>query len=165
MIDDLNSKGYHQFDNGNVISNYVWVKLVNPADYGVGYRLTTTCTDRTNPVLWPAWRGQNDDWARVAQSNGTPTTNLKAGVNTNLAIKGLFEYIDPNGAEAKELEANGWERKDWGVTICELHDQYNELIFNGYSENEPPIYLCAIHADVIKNANGALSNGYGFKQE
>lgn len=103
MISDLKSKGYHTFDNGNTISSYIWVKKVNPADFGVNYRLTTTCTDKTNPVLFPGWRGQNDDWASVAASNGTSTKNLTAGNVTNLAIKGLFEYIDPNGSEAKAL--------------------------------------------------------------
>ena len=165
MISDLKSKGYHTFDNGNTISSYIWVKKVNPADFGVNYRLTTTCTDKTNPVLFPGWRGQNDDWASVAASNGTSTKNLTAGNVTNLAIKGLFEYIDPNGSEAKALEADGYTKQPWGAKIVELENEYNSYVFNGYIAGEAPIYLIPYHPDVIKNSNGVLTNGYGFGQE
>lgn len=165
MIADLESKGWHQFDNGNVISSYIWYKLVDPAEYGIRYRLTTTCTDKTNPVLYPGWRGQNDDWASVAASNGTPTNTLTAGKQTNVAIKGLFEYIDPAGIEAQELERNGWIKMPWGAKIVEQKEQYNDYVFDGYVEGEVPIYLCCIHANIIKNANGALTNGYGFANE
>ena len=165
MISDLKSKGYHTFDNGNTISSYIWVKKVNPADFGVSYRLTTTCTDKTNPVLFPGWRGQNDDWASVASSNGTSTKNLTAGNITNLAIKGLFEYIDPNGSEAKALEADGYTKQPWGAKIAELENEYNSYVFNGYVAGEAPIYLIPYHPDVIKNSNGVLTNGYGFGQE
>jgi hypothetical protein len=164
MITDLQNQGYHVFDNGNVISSYVWTKLVD-AKTLYGYRLTTQCpTDSVNnPVLYPSWRGQNDDWAAVAKMNDTKADALTAGNNTNLAIEGLFRYIDPNGAEAKALEKAGYKKVNWGVDIVKNHDQYNELIYNGYEEGQPPIYMLMMGGNVIKNSNGAFHNGYGFK--
>jgi len=166
MINDLSTKGYHEFENGNVISNYVWTKLVDAKSL-YGYRLTTQCpagkTD--DPVLYPSWRGQNDDWAAVAATNGTSTKALTAGDKTNLAIKGLFTYIDPNGEEAKALEADGYTKTAWGINIVKNADQYNRLIYNGYEEGQPPVYMLMMGGNVIKNSNGAFHNGYGFRDE
>lgn len=165
MIADLKSKGHHAFENGNTISNYIWIKKVDPAEYGVNHRLTTTCTDVDNPVLSPGWRGQNDDWAAIAAKNGSPTTNLTAGAATNLAIYGLFKYIDPNGSEASALENQGFEKQKWGQQIIELEKDYNEYVFNGYVEGEAPVYMLPYHPDIIKKSNGVLTNGYGFKNQ
>lgn len=165
MIADLKSKGHHIFENGNTISNYIWIKKVDPNEYGVNHRLTTTCTDVDNPVLSPGWRGQNDDWATIATKNGSPTTNLTAGAATNLAIYGLFKYIDPNGSEASALESQGFEKQKWGQQIIELEKDYNEYVFNGYVEGEAPVYMLPYHPDIIKKSNGVLTNGYGFKNQ
>ena len=166
MLSDLKSQGYHQFANGNVISNYVWTKLVD-AKKSYGYRLTTQCPAgmEGDPVLYPSWRGQNDDWAAVAASNGTSAAALTAGDLTNLAIKGLFTYIDPNGAEAKALEADGYKKENWAIDIVNNAEQYSTLIYNGYEEGEPPIYMLMMGGNIIKNANGAFHNGYGFRDE
>ena len=166
MISDLKSQGYHQFANGNVISNYVWTKLVDAKKF-YGYRLTTQCPAgmEDDPVLYPSWRGQNDDWAAVAASNGTSAAALTAGDLTNLAIKGLFTYIDPNGAEAKALEADGYKKENWAIDIVNNAEQYSTLIYNGYEEGEPPIYMLMMGGNIIKNANGAFHNGYGFRDE
>ena len=183
ILDDLQNKGYHTFANGNQMSLYVWIKDVNPADYGVNYRLTTTCTDRTNPVLWPAWRGQNDDWYSVGKSWGDPNfaalkfgldatqsaaTGIASDLRTNVAVKGMFEYIDPDGAEAKALEADGYVRTDWGKEIIDKQDNidaYYTYIYNGYESKTPPIYMFPMHGDVIKQNPEVLIQGYGFQSK
>ena len=166
MINDLKTKGYHEFANGNVISNYVWTKLVD-AKKLYGYRLTTQCPagKENDPVLYPSWRGQNDDWAAVASANGTSASSLTAGDLTNLAIKGLFTYIDPAGAEAQALEADGYKKEDWGINIVNNAEQYSTLIYNGYEEGQPPVYMLMMGGNIIKNSNGAFHNGYGFRDE
>lgn len=177
MINDLRSQGYHKFANGNVISNFIWVKTVD-AKKEYGYRLTTQCPEdkKDDPVLYPGWRGQNDDWQSVAENNGdTKKEALTAGNMTNLAIKGLFNYIDPNGAEAKALEADGYQRVDWGCIIAgeenvnikykDVNLQYNDLIYNGYKPTVPPVYMLLMHGNILKNSNGKFRNGYGFSND
>jgi hypothetical protein len=136
MVNGLETKGYYTFENGNTISNYIWTKSVN-AKSTYGFRLTTQCTDNNDPVLFPGWRGQNDDWATVASQN--VTTGFTEIANTNLAIKGLFNYIDPNGAEAAALVANGYKRVDWGKTIVDNKAEYLANVFLNYTEGTPPI--------------------------
>lgn len=166
MINDLKTQGYHRFANGNEISAYVWTKLVD-AKKEYGYRLTTQCPagKENDPVLYPSWRGQNDDWAAVATKCGTSTKALTAGDLTNLAIKGLFKHIEPGSAEAKALEADGYVKTNWGVDIVKEEAQYSSLVYNGYKNGEPPIYLIMIGGNIIKNSNGAFTNGYGFRNE
>ncbi len=177
MINDLRSQGYHKFANGNVISNFIWVKAVD-AKKIYGYRLTTQCPEdkKDDPILYPSWRGQNDDWSVVAENNGdTKKEALTAGNMTNLAIKGLFRYIDPDGAEAKSLEAEGYERVDWGCIIAgednvdikykDVNLQYNDLIYNGYKPSVPPVYMLLMHGNILKNSNGKFRNGYGFSND
>ena len=54
--------------------------------------------DESDPALYPGWRGQYD----------YSTTSVKVtGTDHNLAIEGLFNYIDPDGAEAKKLLDRG----------------------------------------------------------
>ena len=177
MISDLRSQGFHKFDNGNVISNFIWVKPVNgKSEYG--YRLTTQCPEgmEDDPVLYPGWRGQNDDWSIVAEMNGdNDKLALTAGNMTNLAIKGLFSYIDPDGSEAKALEADGYTRVDWGCIISgdervnikykDMNLQYNDLIYNGYDPKVPPVYMLMMHGTILKNSNGKFTNGYGFSNK
>ncbi len=105
MINGLEANGYYQFDNGNVISLYVWTKTVNMESLGYSYRLTAQCPagEENNPVLYPGWRGQNDDWEAFGLSYGTDKPK------TNLAIKGLFKTESPafdivyKGADGKEV--------------------------------------------------------------
>ena len=158
MIDDLAAKGYHEFENGNVISNYVWTKLVD-ARSEYGYRLTTECPadKKDDPVLYPGWRGQNDAWENYGLDYGTSTPA------TNIAIKGLFEYIDPNGAEAKALEAEGYERQDWGAAIVANDNEYYRYLFYDYDYVKAPIYLWPFTPNVI--TTGGFTNGYGFAQQ
>ncbi|MBR1401356.1 MAG: RagB/SusD family nutrient uptake outer membrane protein [Prevotella sp.] len=164
MINDLRTKGYHEFENGNVISNYVWTKLVDAKSL-YGYRLTTQCpADKQNdPVLYPGWRGQNDDWASVGQKNNAKAAGPTAGDKTNLAIKGLFTFIDPDGAEAAALEADGYTKQPWGIDIANNENQYNRFVFAGFKQNDPPVYMLMMGPNTIKNSNGKFTNGYGFR--
>lgn len=166
MIAGLKANGYYTFGNGNTISNYVWTKTVDGKALN-GYRLTAQCpADKKNdPVLYPGWRGQNDDWAAVATANGTDMAALTAGDATNLAIQGLFSYIDPNGAQAKALEAQGYKKQPWGINIVNNEKQYDYYVYNGYEEGQPPVYMLMMGDVVIKNANGAFHNGYGFRDK
>ncbi len=158
MMDGLQTKGYYTFENGNVISNYVWTKMVD-AGTQYGYRLTTQCPEgqEDDPVLYPGWRGQNDDWEGFGLDYGTSTPA------TNVAIKGLFKYIDPDGAEAKALEAEGYERVDWGVELANNYDEYYTYLFYDYDYTKAPIYLWPFTPNVM--STGGFTNGYGFKQE
>jgi hypothetical protein len=114
-------------------------------------------------VLYPSWRGQNDDWAAVAAKNNPSAKGPSAGNLTNLAIKGLFRYIDPNSEEAKALEADGYTKEPWGVDIVNNEKMYNRLVFAGFKKGDPPVYMLMMGPNTIKNSNGKFTNGYGFK--
>ena len=156
MIDGLSSEGYYTFENGNTISAYVWTKLVD-AKQEYGYRLTTQCpSDKDNdPVLYPGWRGQNDDWTKFGLDY--ETENPK----TNLAIKGLFDYIEPGSEEAKLLENDGYVRENYGIDLVEYYDEYYTYLFYDYDYQKAPIYLWPFTPNVLKAGN--FTNGYGFK--
>ena len=153
MLDGLKANGYYAFDNGNVISNYIWTKSVD-AKATHGFRLTAECTDTSDPVLYPGWRGQNDDWAAFGcKYSGTATPNL--------AIKGLFSYIAPGSAEAAALENDGYKKVDWAVNISE--QEYYTNLFLDYDYVSAPIYLWPFTPNTI--STGGFTNGYGFKNE
>ena len=170
MIDGLETQGYYTFENGNQISAYVWTKLVNAKD-SVGYRLTTQCPEgkEDNPILFPGWRGQNDDWATAGVKSGVTEAdvekNLTAGDLTNLAIKGLFTYIDPAGAEATALEANGYTKEEYGAQLVSNKDEYLKYLFLDYDFESAPVYLWPLTPNTILTSGGAITNGYGFKQK
>ena len=165
MLDGLTSKGYYTFSNGNTISKYVWTKVTD-AKAIHGFRLTAECPEglENDPILYPGWRGQHDNWEAIATKAGIPTTDLAAtGSNTNLAIKGLFTYIDPNGPEADALVADGYKRVDWGATLVANYNEYYTYFFYDYDYVKAPLYLWPFTPNVI--ATGGFSNGYGFRQE
>jgi len=166
MINGLSSNGYYTFANGNTISNYIYVKAVD-AKTQMGYRLTTQCTDETNPLLFPGWRGQNDDWEAVSAKYLAVGKRFVYASNpkTNLAIKGLFKYIDPNSAEAAALVKDGYAKTNWGKSILDNKAEYLTNVFCGYVDGTPPIYLVPMNANAISSSGGKITNGYGFKQE
>ena len=43
--------------------------------------------------------------------------------------------------------------------------EYNDYIFCGLKDGEPPIYLLPINPIQISNSNGTITNGYGFLNE
>ena len=93
IIDEVVANGYAQFDNGNQLPAYIWTKMVD-ARTQYGYRLTGQCPagKENDPVLYPSWRGQHDDW-------GSLYPKVAGVTETNVAIKGLFKYIAPGSAE------------------------------------------------------------------
>jgi hypothetical protein len=164
MVNGLKATGYYNFPNGNTISNYIYVKAVNVADLGMSKMLTTLCnvpdTDPTYPVRFPGWRGNSDLWG----ANGFTGTSG----NRNLAIKGLFNYIDPNGAEASALVAQGYVKTAWGANIVANEAQYTTSIFKGYTDafyasGVPPRYLFPLSSETVLKSNGLITNGYGFQ--
>lgn len=160
LIDDVVAQGYHRFANGNEIPAYVWTKMVD-AKALYGYRLTTQCPDENDPVLFPGWRGQHDDWGSLLPSYASVTA-------TNVAIKGLFKYIAPGSPEARALEAEGYVQTNWAVDMDKYRDSYATKLLSGYSDADlaaknPPIYLKPFTYNALQNSK--LTNGYGFKQQ
>lgn len=163
MVNGLKTKGYYTFPNGNTISNYIYTKAMNVADLGMTKMLTTQTnvaqTDPTYPVKFPGWRGTADVWNSLGF---TPASG-----NRNLAIKGLFSYIDPNGAEAAALVAQGYKKTAWGANIVTYEGQYTSNIFKGYTDayfaaGVPPRYLFPLSSETVAKSNGLIKNGYGF---
>lgn len=162
IIDEVEARGYAQFANGNQLPKYIWTKMVD-AKKIYGYRLTaqTPAGMEDDPVLYPGWRGQHDDWGSLYPK--------VAGVEeTNVAIKGLFKYIAEDSEEAKALEADGYEKKPWAVDMNSYRDSYATKILAGYSDADyaaknPPIYLLPFTYNTLITSN--ITNGYGFRQE
>lgn len=155
MIAGLEANGYYEFPNGRVISNYVWTKMVekdNPLTYD---------PDPSDPALFPGWRGQYD------YSSLDAVAGKVKGSAHNLAIKGLFEYIDPNGSTAAALEADGYEKKDWGITIvAEQHTIYDRNILSGIGTvGAAPRYYHPIPFETLSQSKGKVTNGYGLPQQ
>ncbi|MCF0245126.1 MAG: RagB/SusD family nutrient uptake outer membrane protein [Bacteroidaceae bacterium] len=156
MMNGLAANGYYTFKNGNQISLYVWTKMVD-AKTDKGHRLTANGVGlEDDPVLYPGWRGQNDNW----ESYGAKAI---AGNKTNLAIKGLFKHIAPDSEEAKSLEADGYTKQDWGKGLLNARDEYEKYLFYDYDGNKAPIYLWPFTHNIL--VTGGFTNGYGFKNE
>ncbi len=151
VAEDIQANGFHTFANGNVFPAYVWVKQVE------GATLTYDCTDTTDPVKFPGWRGVLDFTGMNVKVTGTAH---------NTAIKGLFEYIDPDGSEAAALESEGYTRKDWGKQFASLIDTYLSNVLTGISSSsDVPCYYWPIPYETLTQSNGAVTNGYGFPQQ
>lgn len=155
MVNDLKTQGYHHFANGNDISNYIWVKMVNLAN-----PLTYDCTDTTNAALYPAWRGQYN------YSTIPAVASKVKGTNHNVAIQGLFRYIDPAGVEAAALQTAGYVKTNWGIDIVNKYASYQRNILSGITTvNDPPRYYWPIPSETILHSNGKVTNGYGLAQK
>ena len=152
MINGLTSDGYYTFANGNTISLYVWTKMVD-AKATYGHRLTAQCPkgQESDPVLYPSWRGQNDDWESYGASYGNDTA-------TNVAIKGLFTKLSDE--EIAALEAEGYKKTDWGKGIVDNADEYSLYMFYQYDYQKAPIYLFPFSPNTM--STGGFTNGYGF---
>jgi len=157
MIEGLKNNGYYTFDNGNTISNYIWTKYVDGSakEWG-GARLTEECPadKRDNAVMYPGWRGVNNDWSKYG-------LKLADNYAPNLAIKGLFEKLSDSDIAA--LEADGYKKTSWGTDLVSNADEYDKYLFYDYDYVKAPIYLWPFTPNVL--ANGGFTNGYGFKQE
>ena len=166
MIEGVEKDGYYRFDNGNEFPAYVWTKSVNAKSI-YGYRLTTQCPagKEDDPVLYPSWRGENDDWRAAAALAGcTNLGNLKVEDNTNLAIKGLFKHIDPDSAEAKALEADGYTKVEYGLQLAKSKTEYVDNFFRNFDYTSAPVYLFPVSHNALKTIVG-LTNGYGFSND
>lgn len=152
MIEGLQNNGYYTFENGNTISTYVWTKMVD-AKATYGHRLTAQCPagQENDPVLYPSWRGQNDDWEAYGLSYGDNTA-------TNLAIKGLFTKLTEE--EIAALEADGYTKTAWGEDIVKNAQEYYTYLFYQYDYTKAPIYLFPFSPNTM--GTGGFTNGYGF---
>lgn len=152
MFDGLAANGYYTFPNGNTISDYIWVKNVQKS------APLTYDPDKNDPILYPGWRG-------VYDYSTTPAASVVVTTNNNLAIKGLFEYIDPAGTEAAALTADGYTRTAWGSTFRANKATYLENVLSGITTiNTPPRYYWPIPGETITMSKGLITNGYGMPQ-
>lgn len=153
VIAGLEADGYYTFSNGRTISNYIWTKLVekkNPLTYN---------RVEGDPALTPGWRG-------VADYSTTTVASAVSGTAHNLAIEGLFEYIDPAGARAAALEADGYVKTDWGSYMVKDKNQlwdYNML--SGIELSDVPLYYHPIPRETLQQSGGQVTNGYGLPQQ
>jgi hypothetical protein len=155
MIAGLEKDGYYTFPNGRTISNYVWTKLVAAPACG----MLTMDRVEGDPAQVPGWRG-------VYDYSKTSVASIVVGTEHNLAIKGLYEYIDPNGAEAAALEADGYAKQNWGIDIVEGKDQlWDYNILSGITLTDVPLYFHPIPATTISQSEGQVTNGYGLPQQ
>ena len=155
MISDLQTQGFHQFANGNEISDTIFTKKVTLTD-----PLTFECTDSTNAALYPGWRGQYD------YSTLAAVASKVKGTTHNIAIEGLFRYIDPAGAEAATLKSNGYTKTSWGADIAKNATIYYSNILSGVtSADQVPRYYWPIPFETISKSNGKITNGYGLPNE
>lgn len=169
MMDGLATDGYYEFENGNIISSYVWTKLVD-AKATYGHRLTAQCPEdkKDDPVLYPGWRGQNDDWEafglKYSEIDSTDDKGNPIKVKdyrTNLAIKGLFAPV--SAVDAAALEADGYKKVNWGIDLVNNRTEYDDNLFKGFGPgnyDKAPIYLIALPLNVI---GAGYTNGYGFE--
>ena len=155
MLDGLKNNGYYEFENGNVISNTIFTKMVDgKAIYGKRLMKACPAGKEDDPVLYPAWRGVNNDW----ESYGL---DYKGNTNTNLAIKGLFKRISDN--EKAALIADGYAEVAWGSVLVDNDDEYYKYLVFEYDFEKAPIYLFPFSPNTI--STGGFTNGYGFKNE
>lgn len=124
------------------------VQLANPLTYDA---------DSTNPALYPGWRGQYD-YSPIPAVAG----KVKGSAH-NVAIEGLFSYIDPNGPEADSLQSNGYVKTNWGIDIVNNFASYQYNILSGItSAGDPPRYYWPIPSATTISSNGKVTNGYGL---
>jgi hypothetical protein len=187
-----NTKLAYTFANTNTISAYIWT-VTGDLKTSKGYRLTTQCSDATNPYLFPGWRGQYDSWESLG---------LTAVSATNLAIKGLFAQYTPNIIKvtysdkttatytgmtflkmmqwmksAKDDNAKaistiveqssglGMSLTAWGSLIASNGVEFYQNFFPGFDGTLAPIYYYPINSNTISTSKGAITNSYGFPNQ
>ena len=157
VIAGLEADGYYTFKNGRTISNYIWTKLVDLS--GNDKAQITYNRDESNPALTPGWRGSYD--YTTTSSSGAVT-----GTKHNLAIEGLFEYIDPAGAKAAALEADGYKKTDWGINMVkEKGTLWDYNMLSGIDYCSVPMVYHPLPLTTIQQSKGQVANGYGLPQE
>jgi len=158
LVNDLRTQGFHQFANGNVMSSYIYIKkvaLTNPLTYDCAAADTIG-----NPAAYPAWRGQYNYSTLAAVSSKV------VGTTHNVAIQGLFRYINPASPEATALVASGYVKTNWGIDLVNGYAVYQRNILSGItSAGDPPRYYYALPSVIISKSNGKIINGYGLPQQ
>ena len=157
VIAGLEADGYYTFKNGRTISNYIWTKQVDLS--GNNKAQNTYNRDESKPALTPGWRGGYD-------YTTTSSSGAVVGEKHNLAIKGLFEYIDPAGAEAAALEADGYKKTDWGIDMVkEKGTLWDYNMLSGIDYCSVPMVYHPLPLTTIQQSKGQVTNGYGLPQE
>ena len=184
QMEEMKTKGYVTFDNGNEFPAWIWTKTMD-AKKLLGYRLTMQTPDGLEEgtdeygLLVPGWRGQHDDWVAVAVEDGKAASTIVTD-KTNVAIQGLFKHIDPDSDLAKDLESRGYVKTAWGYESYNIKDaktgQYNpDAVKEGrwtsefmcgytdadYAAKKAPIYLIPMNETTCTTTG--LKNGYGFR--
>ena len=78
---------------------------------------------------------------------------------------GLFEYIDPNGAKAEELEANGYKKVEWASKmVSEKGTLWDYNMLSGIDLSDVPLYFHPIPRETLDQSKGNVTNGYGLPQ-
>ncbi len=156
MVAGLASNGYYTFPSGRTISNYIWTKHVQLNPGSSAAVVTQESTNPNDPARFPGWRGIYN-WNAAAHASVTAK---------NLAIKGLYNYIDPNGSEAAALEADGYVKTDWAIKMLQGTNpaMYRAAILDGVvgRENMAPRYYHPMPLTVIDQSKGKVTNGYGL---
>lgn len=150
---DLRSQGWHDFGNSRVMPAYIWVKKVrldNPLIFDAV---------PDDPARTPGWRGVYDF------STIEAVAGKVSGTEHNLAIQGLFRYIDPDSAEAQNLEADGYVKTNWGVDLVGEKAINDDLFLGGWKDGEAPRYFHPIPFETLNQSKGNITNGYGLPQE
>lgn len=172
MVNGLKTNGFYTFPKtGMTISNYIWTKAVNMSSFGIATMLTGNPVDESNPnspVLTPGWRGNCDKWTGTTYNAGNGYTSLTG--NRNIAIKGLYRYINPASQEATDLQTAGYVKTKWGQNIVDNAGQYTTDVFKGYQDDYyaagyPPRYVRALTYETISQSNGNITQGYGHASE
>ena len=157
VIAGLEKDGYYTFSNGRTISNYVWTKLVDLSGKKVG--VNTHNRVEGDPARCPGWRG-------VYDYTTTTSSGAVVGEKHNLAIEGLFEYIDPAGEVAKALEADGYKKTNWAIgMVNEKANMWDYNMLSGIDDSDVPLYFHPIPLTTIQQSKGQVTNGYSLPQQ
>ena len=157
VIAGLEKDGHYTFSNGRTISNYIWTKLVDLSGNEVGVNTHNRVAD--DPARTPGWRG-------VYDYTTTTSSGAVVGTKHNLAIEGLFEYIDPAGDKAKALEADGYKKTDWAVgMVKEKNGLWDYNMLSGIDNSDVPLYFHPLPLTTLQQSKGQVTNGYGLPQE
>jgi len=150
--------GYHRYANGNEFPAYIWTKkvtLTNPLTYDCASTDTVA-----NPAAFPAWRGQYNFITLAAISSKV------VSLTHNIAIQGMFRYINPTSAEATTLQAAGYTKTNWGIDMANALTVYQRNILSGItSAGDPPRIYWPIPSETISKSKGKITNGYGLAQQ
>jgi len=163
-VNDLNTLGYHHFANGNDFPAYIYIKkvaLANPLTFDTPAADTIVANGPVlNTATYPAWRGQYNYLT-------LPSVASKVvGTTHNIAIQGLFRYINPAGPEAAALVTAGYVKTNWGVDLASKFTVYQRNILSGISSaGDPPRIYWPIPSETISKSKGKVTNGYGLPQQ